>query len=248
MAEKSDVNSKKDAISSQRQTRVEQQLSKQQKKKEEMRFLEELGKRITVAREARSLFEKQKYAEALTYYRRFLFLTAKGFKTEIETLSPEMFDEKLRVRECLLISSALLDLSKLLDKLESAEAAAERNLYLKLFIRFTMGQVFQSHSAQNLKRYLTYARGVKNPKEFWATYNVIQLKKFCVIAHAVLLESDQEAFEKLWWFRDQVLARHRPGRTFINFYYSFGPLLASWLEKRRKTRTLLRAVILKLLN
>lgn len=216
---------------SQRSSNIEEQIMAAQKKREEKLFLEELGKRISIARDGKMAMEKGDYATSLSSYRRFLTLTAKAAKVELDGLNPSHFDEKNRASESILISAIFLDLMKMLDKVSSAGAKQERATYHKLFVRFTVGQPFQGFAAENLRKYINSSKTLQNKKEFMATYRKIQNTKFCVVATWAFEDEDALEVERLRRFRDQVLTKFAWGDRFIHFYYLRGPEIARMLER-----------------
>ena len=55
-----------------RSDKLEAQIREGEKRKQERQFLEELAKRITIAREGRTYIERRNYPAAMNAYRRFL--------------------------------------------------------------------------------------------------------------------------------------------------------------------------------
>ena len=226
-----------------RSDRLEEQILEAEKKKQERAFLEELAKRISIAREGRVFIEKRDYAKAMTAYRRFLAITARSVNVEVEQLSPQLFEEKRRTAEALIVSSIFFDLLRVLDKLDTPSALEERRLYHKLFIRFTLGQPFQYFAAENIRKNLIYGSAIKNKKEFWATYHAIQVKKFCVIATWAFGDEDCAEVERLRHLRDGHLAASAPGRAFIAAYYEHGHHLRNALRVVPGARWALRVIL-----
>jgi len=64
------------------------------------------------------------------------------------------------------------------------------------------------------------------------TVNPPAKANYCFVATAVYGQSDHPAVELLRRFRDEFLARWSAGRAFIDFYYSFGPMLADLIRNR----------------
>jgi DNA-binding XRE family transcriptional regulator len=222
---------------------IEEQIKLQQKRKEERAFLEELAKRIHIAREGKHHSEKGEFSEAITAYRRFFAITAKSVSVDIEQLKPTLFDERTRKGESLLISSMLFDMLKILDKLDNPSAKEERRLYHKLFIRFTLGQPFQIFAAENLRKYLVYRKSVRNKAEFWATYEAIRSKKFCIVASWAFGSEEHETVRRLRRFRNLRLTASPAGRAFISFYYRNGGSLARALALVPGARPLVRGAL-----
>jgi hypothetical protein len=209
---------------------IEEQIRESNRRKEQRQFLEELGKRVSIAREGRQLIEKGDYTNGLKCLRRFLSITARSFEKDVHELKPEMIDPKTRQAECLLISSIFFDLMKLLDKLDTAEAREERKLYHRMFIRFTVGQNFQTFAAENLRKYLMYRKSVRNRSEFWATYQAIRVKRFCFVATWSFGSEEHPVVCQLREFRDGPLAKYAAGRALVRVYYRQGPRAAALLS------------------
>ncbi len=230
-----------------RSTLIEEQILEAEKRKMERSFLEELAKRISIAREGKMLSDKKDFSKALVCYRRFFSITAQAMNVELTDLRPQNFEEKTRQAECLMISSIIFDTLKILDMLDTASAKEERKVYHKLFVRFTVGQPFQNFAAENMRKFLAYRKSIKNKQEFWATYNAIRVKKFCVIATWAFADGDCPEVCALRQFRDQFLSAHSLGRAFIDFYYENGiwmrDILARIPGSRVATRSVLKFVV-----
>lgn len=213
-----------------RSSAIEKQIEEAQKRKEERQFLEELAKRISIAREGRVYSEKKDFSKAIVAYRRFMTITAQSMSAEIEDLKPQLFDEKTRQSEALLVSSIVFDMLKILDKLDTDTAKEERRMYHRLFIRFTLGQPFQTFAAENMRKFIRYRKSVRNKGEFWATYQAIQVKKFCAVATWAYASTEAPEVRRLRKFRDERLSRHAAGRAFVRWYYRNGSLVVRVLE------------------
>lgn len=226
-----------------RSDKLEAQILEAEKRRQDRQFLEELSKRISIAREGRTHIERKNYPAAMNSYRRFLTITAKSFNVEIEDISPNQFDDKNRISESLIISSIFFDLLKILDKLDSPSAREERHLYHRLFLRFTKGMPFQHFAAENLRKHLVYSNSIQNKAEFWATYKAIVGNTSCIVA-TWAFDSDT-AFEvnRLRRFRGEVLCQNALGRSFVRTYYRHGHKLAEFLAPIPGARAAVRAAI-----
>lgn len=212
-----------------RSDQIEARIRESEKRKQERQFLEELAKRVSIAREGRTFIERRNYPGAMSAYRRFLSITARSFNVQINDLSPSLFDEKNRIAESLIISSIFFDLLKILDKLSGDSAVEERHLYQKLFIRFTKGMPFQHFAAENIRRHLVYSKTLQNKKEFWATYKAIAGNQFCLVASWAYDSSEAPEVSRLRRFRGEVLMGSRAGRAFTCWYYRNGHRLVGVL-------------------
>ena len=226
-----------------RSDKLQAQIEEVEKRRQERLFLEELGKRISIAREGRKLLERRQFGAAMASYRRFLSITARSLSCEIADLAPPKFDEKNRVAESLILSSILFDLLTILDKLDSGGAVEERRLYHRLFIRFTAGMPFQHFAAENVRKQLTYSSGLKNRKEFWATYKAIEGSWFCIVASWAFDSGMAPEVARLRRFRGEVLWPTRPGRAFVRWYYRNGHELMLLLSKVPGARICVRAAL-----
>lgn len=226
-----------------RSNKIEAQILEAEKKKQERQFLEELAKRISIAREGRMYIERRDYARAMTAYRRFLMITAKSVNVEVEDLTPQHFEEKRRTAEALIISSIFFDLLKMLDRLNTPSAVEERRLYHRLFVRFTLGQPFQHFAGENIRKNLVYGGGIVNKKEFWATYHAIQMKKYCVVATWAFGDADCAEVERLRGLRDGLLSSTAIGRGLVSAYYNNGALLRDILKVIPGAKPVVRALL-----
>jgi len=228
-----------------RSDKLEAQIREGEKRRQERQFLEELAKRITIAREGRSLMERKKYPGAMTSYRKFLSITARSFDCEIADLHPAQFEERNRVAEALITSSIFFDLLKMLDKLDSSGAREERLLYHKLFLRFTKGMPFQHFAAENIRKHLVYSNAIVNKAEFWNTYRAIVGRQFCLVATWAFDSDSAPEVVQLRCFRDEVLWPRRNGRAFVAWYYRNGPLLVEILARVPGSRSVLVSLLRK---
>ena len=226
-----------------RSEKLEAQIRDAEKRRQERQFLEELSKRITIAREGRAFIERKNYPAAMASYWRFLSITARSFNVQVEELTPTLFEEKRRVAESLIISSIFFDLLKMLDKLESDSAREERQLYQRLFLRFTKGMPFQHFAAENIRKHLVYSNSIVNKAEFWATYKAIVGKSFCIVASWAFDSETCSEVARLRRFRGEVLMRRAWGRSFARAYYRHGALLASSLAKVPAAKPIVRAAL-----
>ncbi|MCO5142437.1 MAG: hypothetical protein M9962_05035 [Oligoflexia bacterium] len=202
---------------------IEEQIRESQRRKEQQQFLDELGKRISIAREGRTFVEKGKYTDALQNFRRFLQITARASDVEIEDLRPDLFEKKNRESESLLVCSTLFDLIRILDPLDNPAANAERQLYHKLYIRFALGQKYQTFAAENIRKQIYY-KGVKHKSEYLNTYNSVKYQKFCIVANWVFENKDPITLRNLRILRNKI-SHYIIGKKFIQFYYDKGPLI-----------------------
>jgi hypothetical protein len=228
-------------------SRIEEQIRETQRRRDEQHFLEELSKRVTIAREGRLDFEKHNYAEAIGKYRRFLSVTARSLNVELSGLKPSLFDEKIRPQECLLISAILLDLCKILDKLKTPSANEERHLYQRLYTAFTIGQPFRGYAAENLRKHILYGKAIQHKAEFWGVYNAIRIKRFCILASAIFGEEALEVNALRNW-RDQSLSHNIWGRGFIRVYYQMGPIVLPAIKRSPQLQAGVKLLVNKILR
>ena len=222
---------------------IEEQIKEAQRRKEERLFLEELSKRITIARDGRVFSEKKDYGQAITCYRRFMSITAQALNVEFSELKPQLFEEKNRTGECLLISSIIFDMLKILDKLDTETAKEERRQYHRLFIRFTLGQPFQTYAAENLRKFIIYRKSIRNKGEFWATYHAIRMKKFCAVATWAYESENPPEVRRLRKFRDERLSQSVMGRAFVHWYYRNGGSIVQALDRVPGARVAARSTL-----
>lgn len=231
-----------------RSEKLEAQIRDAEKRRQERQFLEELSKRITIAREGRAFIERKNYPQAMASYRRFLTITAKSFEVQIEDLTPTLFEDKRRVAESLIISSIFFDLLKMLDKLDSNSAREERQLYHRLFLRFTKGMPFQHFAAENIRKHLVYSNSIVNKAEFWATYKSIVGSSFCIVASWAFDSNSCTEVQRLRRFRGEVLMRRSWGRAFTKAYYRHGHAIAGTLSRIPGARPAARQALIKFVS
>lgn len=227
-----------------RSSAIEGQIREQQKRREERAFLEELAKRISVAREGKMRTERGEYPEALACFRKFFAITARAMNSEPGEMTPAMLEDKQRSAESLLISSIALDMLKILDKLDTDSAREERRAMHRIFIRFTVNQNFQNFAAENLRKFIVYRKTIRNKQEFWVTYQAIKVKRMCVVATWAFASADAPEVARLRAFRNRHLYPHPAGRALANTYYRHGETLVLGLSAlpgaRGATRQCLR--------
>lgn len=224
-----DKKRKKSELLEERSQRLKEEIQAKQKRTQERKMIEELGKRITLARDGRSAFEKGQFAHALNCYRKYIILTEQQFKRSIQELKPSHFEDKNRTQESILISAIGLDMAIMLDKLKSPDAAAERRLNLGIFVRFSVGLPFQHFAAENLRRYMEYSTNLQHRKEFKSALSAVSKGKFCLVATLVYQDSDCAELVILREFRDSILCQWKWGEAFVSFYYQNGHrVLPAW--------------------
>jgi hypothetical protein len=210
--------------------RLAEVIEENSRRRDQRQFLEELSRRISIARQGRIHFEKNELSEAMQNYRRFLNITARSFDVEMKDMHPKYFEEKYRVSESLLVSAICLDLAKILDHIDSAESRTERSLLLRLFVSFTLGMPFQFFVSENLRKFLQYSKTVEHRSEFDTAYQQIRKHNMCFVATAAFQSAEAPEVIALQRLRDQVLRKNFAGRMFIHFYYFIGPWLAKLTE------------------
>jgi len=71
----------------------------------------------------------------------------------------------------------------------------------------------------------------------------LRQKKACFIATEVFGDPDHEKVELLRDFRDEVLMKSRPGRSFVQSYYRHGPQAAGFLHDRPRLSGIVRSFL-----
>jgi len=224
----SDTKKQKSSSSS---NKIAEAIRENERRKELRQLQEELRRRISMAKNGRLAYEKKNLAAALTYYKKFLHITARAYQVELKDLHPRLFAEKNRVSEAILISVIAFDLTKIYDHIESPEAAKERAIYFTLFLNFSIGMPFQVFVSDNLKKYIKYTPSIKHIKEFEAAHKALGGKIGCFVATEIYTHHDAPEVLVLRNFRDRVLVHYFVGRIFIASYYKIGPILATFVRK-----------------
>ncbi len=223
--------------------RLVEVIEENQRRREQKAFLEELAKRITIARQGRMHFENDELVDAMNNFRRFMSITARKMSCEIKDLHPRLFDEKVRVSEALLISAICMDMAKILDHMKTDEGQQERATYFRLFVNFTVGMPFQFFVSENLRKYIQYSKVLKHRSEFQAVYDTIKKNRGCFIATAAFGNETAPQVLRLRRFRDERLHRFAVGRLLSSFYYFCGPAAARFVANRPWAQSRTRAVL-----
>lgn len=223
--------------------RLVEVIEENQRRREQKAFLEELGKRITIARQGRMHFEKNELVDAMNNFRRFMSITARSMGCEIKDLHPRLFDEKVRVSEALLVSAICMDMAKILDQMKTDEGGQERALYFRLFVNFTVGMPFQFFVSENLRKYVQYSKIIKHRSEFQSVYDTIKKNRGCFIATTAFGSEVAPQVLRLRHFRDERLHRFAIGRLLSSAYYFCGPAVARFIANRPRTLARTRSLL-----
>ncbi|NUM87865.1 MAG: hypothetical protein HUU37_01550 [Bdellovibrionales bacterium] len=224
--------------------RLAEVIEENQRRREQKAFLEELGKRISIARQGRLHFEKNELVDAVVQFRRFLNITARSLNCEVKDMHPRLFDEKNRVSESLLVSAICLDMAKIMDHMNTPEAVQERHMYFRLFVNFTVGMPFQFFVSENLRKYIQYSKVIRHKSEFQGSYDVIKKNRGCFVATVAFADSHHPAVLRLRRFRDERLHTSVPGRLVSAAYYRLGPCAARAIQNRPAARYATRRFLL----
>lgn len=194
---------------------------------------EDLRKRLRI--------QRLEYARAgiSAYHKRRLGDAARAFKSYINALEelngvsegglkPSHFDTKLEQPELLMLSGVYWDLVKLYDRTRTEERKRDFIHYLQKYVEFSKGMPYQHLCAEALRKYIV-SQKPKHREEFKAAYRALSLYK-CFVASSLVDVTNELTLPRLRYFRDQVLAKFRWGRKFINWYYKNGPSLGERAE------------------
>ncbi|HEX9113372.1 MAG TPA: CFI-box-CTERM domain-containing protein, partial [Nitrospirota bacterium] len=86
--------------------------------------------------------------------------------------------------------------------------------------------------------------GHEFPDEFIANPNLPNRRQGCFIATAAYGSYSAPPVRTLRAFRDRFLLTNRPGRAFVSWYYTYGPVAAAWLNAHPGYKPLVRAALL----
>lgn len=223
--------------------RLAEVIEENQRRREQKAFLEELGKRISIARQGRLHFEKNELVEAMHNFRRFMSITARSLNCEVKDMHPRLFEEKNRVSESLLISAICMDMAKILDHMNTDDSRQERSTYFRLFVNFTLGMPFQFFVSENLRKYIQYSKMIRHKAEFQNAYDVIKKNRGCFVATVAFSDPEAPEVVRLRRFRDDRLLRSVAGRLAAALYYRTGPLAARILRKSPGALSVTRRIL-----
>jgi hypothetical protein len=86
--------------------------------------------------------------------------------------------------------------------------------------------------------------GHEFPDEFIANPNLVNTRQGCFIATAAYGHYSAPQVQALRDFRDRFLLTNRPGRAFVAWYYTYGPVAAEWLNAHPGYKPVVRAALL----
>lgn len=185
--------------------------------------------RLVALKRAQEYAAKGDIPKAVDRYKFYLKALATFYDVEEEKLRPSLFDAERDLPELLLISHAYWDLAKAYDRAPSLHKEFLR--CLDQFALFTQGFKFQHVNARMLKKFLR-KKMAHNPQAFKQTLEKIQVdSKGCFVASYAYGET-HDMTESLRDFKT-LIAPYKPGRIFIDFYYSTCPFVISFFKKHQ---------------
>lgn len=217
--------------------KLSEMIKENERRKEQRKFQEELAKRIQMARDGRYCYERKDLKNATIHYKKFLQLTARSLNVDVKDLHPRLFEERVRISEALVISAIVFDLAKIMDRVKNG--TAERQLYLRLLVQFTVNMPFQFFIAENVNKYLKYTPNILNYGDFKAAYKAIGKGGFCFIATTCFGDAEAREVVILREWRN-VLWKNPAGNLFVETYYLVSPGIARWLENKPRLKLLVR--------
>jgi hypothetical protein len=223
--------------------RVEKQLQKEN----EERQRELLVKRMDVAKEGVSFYQKGQIIEALRFYQRYILILEMWKKCGRDRLHPSLFDRENDVYELILINGIYWDICRLYDKAKTESQLAELKNSLDKFYLFSKGFPFQPLAAETIRRYIASGK-CRHLPEFKAVYLNLGGSR-CFVASSFVEIGNPNTIPKLRFFRDHYLQKSAGGRALIRAYYRVGPTLANFLNRRSlRTRRRLSRLVDRIAN
>ena len=183
-----------------------------------------LVRRLELARNGISSYQKGKYIDAVGHFTAYIKVVEEVKKCAEGGLSPSHFDIKNEMTELVMISGIYWDLVKLYDRTRSPEKEKEFFHYMDKYISFAKGMPYQVLCAESLRKYINTEKPM-HKKEFSSAYRMLATTR-CFIASSLVDVTLEDTLPQLQLFRDTVLRKSSYGRWFILEYYQKGPSIA----------------------
>ncbi len=196
---------------------------------EEERKRKLLAKRVELAKAAVSAFNNKKHAEAVGNVKSYLRVLEEWKGVAQGGLSPGLFDNKREMAELLVVVGVYWELAKIYDRTKSSENKKEFLHYLEKLVIFSRGQTYSTLCAESIRKYIASGKAIHR-RDFKQAYNMMTGAK-CFIATSLIDVTSAETLGKLTFYRDNVLKNTLCGKSFIRFYYLFGPPLAFFVDR-----------------
>lgn len=215
---------------------------KEEQKREQLAIL--FRTRLGHLKRAQQLVRDDRVAAAVDSYTKYLGILALYFDVPEAKLSPTLFDAEKDMTELLLISHAYWDLAKAFDRSPNLQSDCVR--CLDQFMKFTIGFKYQHVNAQIVRKF-NNKKQAHNPKAFEMAYQRIQVSsKKCYVATSCFGE-DHPTTRQLRLFK-LAIAKNERGLDFIDFYYSFSPMLVDFFNQHIIIKTIAELFIRPLLK
>ncbi len=192
-------------------------------KAERERHLRLFQTRMELARNGANSFKAGKIRDSLQNYYGYIDVLERAKKIPKGKLDPRYFDAKKDIAELLLLSGVFWDLAKIHDR--GGKKSTDKVLhYLDMFVIFSKDMPFEKISAELVRKFLVNGMPKHRP-EFKDAHIRLGGGK-CFIATAVEDYCEPTTLPSLRKFRDQYLLKRTWGKTFVKYYYRYGPYLA----------------------
>ena len=150
-------------------------------------------------------------------------------------LTPETFSKSNRSKEMTVITSVYWDLIRIYDA-----SPRYRDRMSKSVDKLLMFAKYSTIFPAIVKKAEAFSRGCKNKDEVKRLIKSSRSGRSCFIATAVYGHEDHPKIDILRQFRDQVLQKTPPGRSFIKFYYQYSPSLSRKIQRHPVLKKILR--------
>jgi hypothetical protein len=201
--------------------------------------------RVQLIKKARGFMAQKSYAEAAITYEKYLKILEMVFQCKKgEVLTPEMFKDNARTSELTVVASVYWDLLRLYDNSgQYANRQMEIARQLAVFIRFT--PIFPDI----IKRAEAFVKQAKNPDAIKLFLRqATGSRPRCFVATSAFESPRAVEVQILRFYRDHYLRKFAAGRKFIQIYYRFSPVIASFLDHHPALKPYVRGFLRLLIN
>lgn len=195
--------------------------------------------RVALVKKGHALMANKSYAEAAVSYEKYLKVLELIFECQPGQLAPESLKESAKTAELTVIVGAYWDLLRIYDS-NSQYAARQKHAAVQLakFINYT--PVYPDI----MKKAADFVKQARHP-DVVKTFIAAAKKKRsrCFVATSAFETPSSIEVQFLRVYRDQTLKNTFLGRKFIFFYYKISPSIASFLDRQKWLKPLVRVTL-----
>lgn len=195
--------------------------------------------RVALVKRGHALMSNKSYSEAAVSYEKYLKVLEMVFSCPPGQLTPESLKESAKTAELTIIVGAYWDLLRIYDaNSKFADRQKHAALQLAKFINYT--PVYPDI----MKKAAIFAKHAKHP-DIVKTFmnNAKKRRTRCFVATSAFEAPSSFEVQFLRVYRDQILKNSFWGRKFILFYYKTSPYIASFLDRQKWLKPLVRAIL-----